>query len=70
MKEQAKKQFARINWGDAEELTPFDFDSIMLYPFKAFAADVFDVPTIVIGADAPDPQGAGVHPPKTPPTSA
>jgi hypothetical protein len=54
MMDDAKAQFQKIVWKEGEQgvLTKFDFGSIMLYPYKAFAEDVRGGPTLLIRPEA------------------
>jgi hypothetical protein len=66
MKEDAQGQFARMEWMDARILTAFDFWSVMMYPFEAFAVDPTKAPTIRIKKGVRVPVGSGVRIPKNP----
>lgn len=66
MIDDAKCQFAKIDWKEGENLTPFDFKSVMMYPFKAFAKDTKGAPTIVIRKDVRAATGGPVTIPKDP----
>jgi hypothetical protein len=66
LKKYAKEQFGKISWKEEKILTPFDFRSIMLYPYKAFAEDPQGAPTIKIRPNPPVPPGATDFLPKDP----
>ena len=66
MDKNASTQFGKIGWMDARILTAFDFDSVMLYPFKAFAADLKKAPTILIKKGVQSMAGSPITIPKDP----